>query len=112
MGASSLGLLGKKNEPIRKDEKWKEIWGHSGSFSYLQSPKTRLSSLVSTHSALTAKVQPLGSNTQAYLFVIFGYAGSLFLPGLFSSCSSRGYSPVAVHRVLVAGLSLAVEHRR
>ena len=41
-------LLGKKNEPIRKDEKWKEIWGHSGSFSYLQSPKTRLSSLVST----------------------------------------------------------------
>lgn len=38
----------KKNEPVREDRKWKEIWGLSGRFSYLQSPKTRLSSLVST----------------------------------------------------------------
>ena len=49
LGASSLGLSGKKKkEPIRKDRKWKEIWGLSDRFSYLQSPKTRLSSLVST----------------------------------------------------------------
>ena len=47
LDVSSLGLSGEKNEPIREYGKWKEIC-HSGRFSYLQSPKTRLSSLVST----------------------------------------------------------------
>lgn len=38
-----LAYQEKKKEPIREDRKWKEIWGLSGRFSYLQSPKTRLS---------------------------------------------------------------------
>ena len=39
---------------------------------------------------------------------IFGSAGSLLLCGLFSS---KGYSLLAVHRLLIAVASLAAEHR-
>ena len=36
-----------------------------------------------------------------YLF-IWGFAGSLLLCGLFSSCGKRGYSLVVMHRLLIA----------
>ena len=45
--------------------------------------------------------------------LIFGCAGSLFLPRLFSGCDDRGYSLAAglVLRLLLAVASLVAEHR-
>ena len=37
-----------------------------------------------------------------YLFIYFGYAGSSLLHGLFSSCATRWYSLVSVHKLLIA----------
>ena len=45
------------------------------------------------------------------IFYIYACAGSLLLHGLFFSCGERGYSLVAVHRLLIAGASLLVDHR-
>ena len=46
-----------------------------------------------------------------FFFHFFGYAGSSLPCRLFSSVASRGYSLVAVHRLLPAVASLAAEHR-
>ena len=45
-----------------------------------------------------------------FFFFIFGYAGSLLLHRLFSSCSEGGYSLVAACRLLIVVTSLVVEH--
>ena len=45
-----------------------------------------------------------------YLF-IFGYAGSLLLCRLFSSCSEPGLLFIALRRLLVSAASFVVEHR-
>ena len=47
-------------------------------------------------------------NNFIYVF-IFGCAGSSLLHGLFSSCATRWYSLVSVHKLLIAVASLVVE---
>ena len=57
------------------------------------------------HNALELKLLFL-----IFFFFFFGYAGSLLLHRLFSSCSEGGYSLVAACRLLIVVTSLVVEH--
>ena len=57
---------------------------------------------------------PISKKLFLYTFTygfIFGCAGSLSLPGLFSSAGERGYSLVVAHSVPTAVASRVTEHR-
>ena len=46
-----------------------------------------------------------------FMLIIFGYAGSLFLCGLFSGCGKWGLLSSCGVRLLIVVASLVVEHR-
>ena len=50
-------------------------------------------------------------NNFMYSFLVFGYAGSSLLRGLFSSCGKPELLFIAVHRLLIVMASVVADHR-